>query len=225
MKKHLVTQSDQVNQAIFIHGAFCGTDYQYFMRPLDKNGGFKSLDKYFESGQAKLYYWPKDRRKFKFYSILNPFNILQSYLIDRAFTSDSKSLAKLDNLIQQTQPTKIVAHSLGTRKIANYLKYYDFPDSVREIYFLAAEVSEKELLATPKLYNLVTKGNLKIYNYHCWWDQALLCATAIFRQKSMGLNKSQSQYIQDVFYPLDFRGNPHNSHFRDQNLAYKIMHQ
>lgn len=189
-----------------IHGY--GKALDLFDSRISANGGFYIFDEEITRKEAYPYIWAiaVDRKRL---SHLNPFAQLQLYYEERKKASAKEELKKLYDSLEKNQPKIIIAHSTGARLIMNYLDQYSFPRSVQRLIFVQADISEFEW------QKAALPPKIRLHNFWCWWDQALVSSMILNRYLPMGLY-SQKPYSQ--FYPLRMLPNPHQDIWRDEKF-------
>jgi hypothetical protein len=199
-------------QYFLIHGYGKALDIQEPNIPT--NGGFYIFDTEISNQKAYPYIWAEEIVRNR----LTPYNLitqLQLYYKERAKTHNPAEHQRLKQELSKHKPKTIIAHSSGARLLVNYLVDYQLPPSVQIIIFVQADISKRELDSA----NLPT-NKVKLINFWCWWDPALITSTLLNRYIPIGLYPPQRQ--DSKFYPLHNLPNPHQDIWRDNKFKAVI---
>ncbi len=193
---------------LLIHGFGTKVNYDLGFWKYPPTEDFDAWSKEIEFGNAKIFSWGIRQEK-SWKNILNPMPYLDLYRREQSLAMNKYMIEELHKTMTETQPEIIVCHSMGSFLLENYCGLFDLPSSLQKIVFSQADIRkipniEKQLKNNP---------NLKLQNYYCGWDNALLSSFLINLSRPAGLyglriTKGFEKQIQNIFYSL---GNLHKN--------------
>ena len=193
-------------QYLLIHGFGTKINYDlgfYQYRPTED---FLAWEKDIEFGNAKIFSWGIRQDK-NWKNIANVAQYLDLYIREKSLAQNKYMLIELDKVIKETQPEIIVCHSMGAFLLENYCSSFELPEYAKKIVF-----SQADIRSIPNLEKqLVLNQSLKLHNYYCGWDPALISSLAVNLSRPDGLyaiqiKKELMSRIKNIFYPLGLSG-------------------
>ncbi len=193
-------------QYLLIHGFGTKINYDLGFYQYPPTEDFLAWEKDTEFGNAKIFSWGiKQDKNWK--NFANVAQYWELYNREKSLAANKYMLIELDKAIKETKPEIIVCHSMGAFLLENYCETYELPGCVKKIVF-----SQADIRTIPNLEKRLEKNcNLKLTNYYCGWDPALITSLALGWSRPAGLygikvkNELGSQ-IKNIFYPLGFSG-------------------
>lgn len=146
-----------------------------------------------------------------FWEAVNPVSYLELYKNELFLSTSPTVLQGLHLKIQEVQPSVMFAHSMGCLLLLFYIEQYSIPTSVKRIIFVQADIPE---ILSKKVEAKLSNRNIKIENFYCPWDQALLASTLYHFQKRAGVSGVRSKQVINNFYPLIKLWNLHTAGLR-----------
>jgi hypothetical protein len=193
---------------LLIHGFGTKVNYDLGFYKYPPTEDFLAWKEDIGLGNAKIFSWGIRQEK-NWRNVLSPLPYLELYKREKSLVKNKYLLLELHKAIEETNPEIIVCHSMGCFLLENYCGLHNLPKSVQKIVFSQGDIVripnlEKQLGQNPKL---------KLENYYCGWDQALLTSVSVNLYKPAGLfgiriNKELGNQIQNIFWPL---GNLHKN--------------
>jgi hypothetical protein len=205
---------------LLIHGFGTKVNYDLGFYKYPPNEDFLAWKEEIKEGRAKIFSWGITQSK-NWKNVLNPLSYLELYKREKSLAKNKYMLLELNKVIKETNPEIIVCHSMGCYLLENYCGSYDLPKSLQKIVFSQGDIRkisnlEKQLESNPAL---------KLQNYYCSWDQALISSVAVNLSRPAGLfgiriKESLKNQIQNIFWPL---GNLHKNCHVDaiNNIEFK----
>jgi len=141
-------------------------------------------------------------------------HLYKLYFFEKSKAKSEETLKKLHQIILEYKPNSIIAHSMGSFLLANYLEKFECLSNLQKVFLIQADVDAN--------YRFKISKNVKIVNFHCFWDPALLYSWVLNWRKPAGIFGLKSAH-QNIFIPLLDLPNPHKDILRNQNLKKKIF--
>ena len=211
---------------LLIHGSTVGLEYSFFKKKDLKYGYFRGIRSLIDSGKVDLFVWADRQDKAKTWEL---HKILQMYNRERTDINDSKHSHKLYEKLDNAKYTTIITHSMGGELLVKMIQDCGLPQSVKNIYTLASDAPAKLYIEDFDLHTRLNDQSLNWYNYHCYWDGALLTSLIINRRLSAGLGGYKTNLnIQNQFYPLHGSVDLHTSIIASpkeiEKICYRHLH-
>lgn len=203
-----------MSKTILIHGFAIGLTSPIFRSGFGVEAGFFAWRKQITTGEAVIFPWGIFRRV-NFFQLINPLFLLNHYEDEKFLAQANETFERLKIFLEQTQPTKIICHSMGCFLLNEYCKKNLLPKSVKVVILLQSDLSSQDQI------NFSLK-NLSVYNFYCPWDPTLLVSAIYNRVWRSGLSSLKTQDVKNIFYPLFRPINLHMNSFKDYKLAKHI---
>jgi hypothetical protein len=185
---------------VLIHGNSIGIKFPMRDR-LTKYGSFSVFEKLIDSGVALLYGWHYINEDFGLLKTLNPFEFRRQYLTEKRYCNSKVAWLKLNRFLRQQQAEKIVCHSMGCFLLLNTINIHGLPNTIKSIYLAQGDFDRNFKLTNPEVLARIDRGDLKIYNYHCNWDQMLTLSIAANGVIPGGLAGASEKYFTNRLFP------------------------
>jgi hypothetical protein len=193
---------------LLIHGFGTKVNYDLGVWKYPPTEDFLAWKDDIKSGNAKIFSWGILQSK-SWKNIFNPIPYWELYKSEKSLANNKYMLLELDRVIKETNPKVIVCHSMGCYLLESYCGSFDLSKSVGKIVF-----SQGDVRCIPNIEQQLTKNTeLKLENYFCGWDQALISSVIVNMTRPSGLfgldikQKFRNQ-IQNIFWSL---GNLHKN--------------
>jgi hypothetical protein len=200
---------------LLIHGYGISVK-SYFQRP-KKFGGFYAFEKLIQAGKAKTFLWDEKHNLNTFQSV-NPFKQLSIYANDRKKATSEEIQKKLQQSLQDTQPTTVIVHSLGGHLLLHYLEKYGLPDSVTSVVFLHVDVPHNFTVTNPNILQRLRGGSLKWQNIYSPFDFMLWLSSIYHLTFRAGLIGSRELSITNSFFWSFKTAHVHTSCVEDEKI-------
>jgi hypothetical protein len=193
---------------LLIHGFGTKVDYDLGFWKYPPTEDFKAWEKDIESGEAAIFSWGIMQQQ-NWKNIANPLSYLQLYKREKSLAKNKYMLLELDKALKGANPEIIVCHSMGSSLLENYCQSFELDDNLKKIVF-----SQADAFKIPNIQNqLWKKENLKLDNYYCGWDPALISSSGVNLVRPAGLFGLRVEgeirhKIKNIFWPL---GNIHKN--------------
>jgi hypothetical protein len=193
---------------LLIHGFGTKVNYDLGFWKYPPTEGFKAWAKDIDSGNARIFSWGIMQQQ-NWKNIVNPLSYLELYNREKSLAKNKYMLLELDKVIKENNPEIIICHSMGSVLLENYCQGFELNDNLKKIVF-----SQADIFKIPNIQNqLWGKNNIKLDNYHCGWDTALISSCGVNRVRPAGLfglrvEDGLGDKIKNIFWPL---GNIHKN--------------
>jgi hypothetical protein len=208
---------------LLIHGSTVGLEYSFFKKKDLKYGYFRGVRNLVDAKKMGLFVWADRQDKAKTWEL---HKILQMYNQERADINDSKHSYKLYQTLSDSQYTTVITHSMGGELLVKMIQDCGLPQNIENIYTLASDAPAILELHNLEVQERLAKQSLSWYNYHCFWDGALLSSLVLNQRFSAGLSGYKTNLnIQNQFYPLHGSVDLHTSIIASPKEIEKICHR
>jgi hypothetical protein len=187
---------------LLIHGFGTKVNYDLGFWKYPPTEDFLAWEDEIKAGNAKIFSWGISQQK-NWKNFGNPLSYLELYKREKSLAKNKYMLLELDKVIKETNPEIIVCHSMGAFLLENYCKDYELNQNLNKIVF-----SQADILRIPNIQNQLWKrDNLKLDNYYCSWDTALISSMVINKFRPAGLvgvrldNEAENK-IKNIFWSL-----------------------
>lgn len=211
-----------MKKIILIHGYGIGLNAPPFCKSYGQNVGFEAFDEDIRNKTAIPFRWTLEKTM-PFPESLNIFEHINFYNQEKRLTRNANIHYQLDQLLHQENPDLILCHSLGSVLFLNYAQNYQFPSTIKHLIFVQADLSHKTTQFSAQIKEMQNNNQLKITNYYCPYDQALLVTPILDGYIPAGLVGISYPKINNILFPLYGRTNLHASSICNPRLRNEIM--
>ena len=210
-----------MSQILLIHG-FGINIASPFQSPLGETKGFDCFQDQIANQTAQTFEW-SIATKYTFLQSMNPSCYLKTYREEQKKAESYAIHEQLNEMIIKEQPSTIVCHSMGAYLLLNYLEHFESTNSVKDIIFTQADISTNRNLHKLRIYDQLKRNKIKITNYYCQWDPALLSSSIYNSSLRAGLKGINEDIVCNKFFPLNKHLSAHISPLMDEDFARKCL--
>jgi len=207
---------------VLIHGNAVGIKFSMRDRQT-KYGSFSVFKNLVDVGEAVLYGWHYVNEEFDLVKSLNPFEFRRQYFTEKAYCSTKVAWQKLDGFLKLQQSEKIVCHSMGCYLLLHTINAHGLPDAVKSIYLAQGDFDRDFKITNPEILARISSGTLKIYNYHCTWDQMLALSVGTNGKVPAGLAGAKEKYFINRLFPSSKTLNVHHATVSSDRFLAEVL--
>lgn len=207
---------------VLIHGNSAGIKFPMRDRQI-KYGSFTVFKELIDSGEAILFGWHYINEEFDLFKTLNPFEFRRQYFTEKEYCGSEAAWLKLDRFLELQQPEKIVCHSMGCYLLLNTINVYGLPKTVKSVYLAQGDFDREFKLTNADIVQRIKSGELKIYNYHCDWDQMLALSIAANGVIPGGLTGTNEKYFTNILFPSPRKLNVHQAILDSDRFLSEVL--
>lgn len=200
---------------VLIHGFATGVRFSFFRDRRGSDAGFSAFRSLIATGEAKAFRW-NEVIDASFWQTINPWFAWHVYRMERKKSEAKSTLEALHVFLERERPETIVCHSLGCRLWLAYVRQFGWPEYVRTVAFVQADLPTKFLTEMPASFSL--PNDAQWFNFHCFWDPSLFASSIANFAVRAGQKAVDDPRITNVFFPLVKLPNLHMSSIRDSRL-------
>jgi len=224
-----------MSKILLIHGSTCGVKYSFFRGKklngsfdayddlLDKNNSLDKENKVKSLTNVRLFKWAYSNQDLDFWQAINPYWLLKVYYDEKKYIKTAEAITKLETKIYDYNPDTIICHSMGCEYLFGFLEQKNLPNSVTKIYLLQSDANRNLELKNTDLVNKINNKTLEIYNYFCFYDQALWFSVFANWQIPAGLFGSASKYLNNKKWFLGGSVDLHTSIISKPKFRQKVL--
>jgi hypothetical protein len=205
----------------YIHGFATNLTHTFKPRKFEENELFPAILRIIPKSQFYPFLWGKDLA-LKWWQLVNLTHFSKLYWLERSMAADELLLERLKKELEQRKPKVILAHSMGCFLFLNYVQKFGAPDFVEKIVFFEADIDYNFKLPESLVAKIKSK-QLKIYNYHCFWDDSLFMSSLLhfkFRAGNLGF---KNPLVKNLHFALGKeRGAFHNSPLESKRFSRSL---
>lgn len=213
----------QKQKIALIHGYGIGIKPTLFTTCNALDAGFESFSSLIKRKKAVAFRWdiPKSLTLLQSF---NPYKQLCIYKKELKKALQKETQKKLYNFLTHEKPSIVVCHSLGAKLLMQSINAYGLPETPTNIVFVQADIPSDFPITDKETIEKLEKKSLRIWNFYCVWDPALLASFFLSKTVPAGLIGSSNKYVTNKFFPLYKRINLHRSSICDGNFVKEIKH-
>ncbi len=197
-----------------------GLEHNWETSPLDEHRFIPSIN--------RLYHPEIESHHVNWGNKENPRNIpemTQLYKGEAEYAVHDKTVASIEQLIQEKQPKLIVTHSLGSRALYNAVMKGLNLDTPTKILMLQPDIPTS--YDFDAFYQKIENQNVDISYTYAPWDNLLALATIYDQELRMGQVDIKKTHFNPRLLPLQIKWNQHthNNPLYDPAIEHMIQNE
>ncbi|HPF94935.1 MAG: hypothetical protein KC582_04560 [Candidatus Magasanikbacteria bacterium] len=191
--------------------------FSVFRSAMPADAGFTAFKNGVDRGEVKVFRWGIERY-FSLSQIMMGLPLLALYREEEQRILELERLQQLYSFLEDNVIETIVCHSLGCRYVLEMMNTLGIPETVKNIYFVQADIEHEKRVKHDLVIDRLTLGTLSLTNIYCPWDQSLMASSLLQRKSRYGMRKILHSPIKNVLIPLKTLPNLHTCSMKSETL-------
>lgn len=193
---------------VLIHGFAVGLTAPPIREAFGPSASFDVFEDAVAEGDASVFPWGI-AQELPWWKLLDVRELWDVYKKELHMAQSEHVHEALREFLDQKQPNAIVCHSMGCTLLAEYLKHFSLPASVKSVVFVQADFPADQEIPT----------DISIHHIYCPWDPTLLLSSIVQGRLRAGLTSTiNAKKMTSHLVPLVRPWNLHTSSIRDERL-------
>jgi hypothetical protein len=209
---------------LLIHGYGAGSlcpPLKVTQRLVEHNGftGFKDI---VEQKKAKVFKWYTEN-DFSLLGYLNLFKQYKIYRHEQTRARSKETIERLHKTVEIEKPKTMLAFSLGSELLFNYLEVYTAYDSLHYIITVQADLPRNYKIKNPHLKKQLQSGAVKWINYYCPWDSLLPASIVLNKAIPSGILGNKNPLCTNKLFPLSLQVSTHTGSITSEKFKDEVL--